>query len=187
MVAGADSIDDLGVIRHETLPRLFAGIRAPSTLGTFLRGRSRACRFRKPVWLITVRAGTEEVWHGPRRVDAASSATRQCARDRAVRLRTRRPGWGGVSPAPSSHGRRPQGSQLPLASAVRARCSGDRQRTAGSHGDTDRHSQTNTPTRYRTSEANPTVWRVKDRTLEGVSRRITVRRCARFRSSSRGI
>ena len=38
MVAGADSIDDLEVIRHGALPRLFGGIRAPSTLGTFLRG-----------------------------------------------------------------------------------------------------------------------------------------------------
>jgi hypothetical protein len=38
MVAGADSIDDLEVIRHGALPELFGGIRAPSTLGTFLRG-----------------------------------------------------------------------------------------------------------------------------------------------------
>jgi hypothetical protein len=38
MVAGADSIDDLGVIRHGALPEIFGGIRAPSTLGTFLRG-----------------------------------------------------------------------------------------------------------------------------------------------------
>jgi hypothetical protein len=38
MVAGADSIDDLGVIRHGALPGIFGGIRAPSTLGTFLRG-----------------------------------------------------------------------------------------------------------------------------------------------------
>jgi len=37
MVAGADSIDDLDVVRHGALPRLFTGIRAPSTLGTFLR------------------------------------------------------------------------------------------------------------------------------------------------------
>jgi hypothetical protein len=37
MAAGADSIDDLDVIRHGALPELFAGIRAPSTLGTFLR------------------------------------------------------------------------------------------------------------------------------------------------------
>lgn len=37
MVCGADSIDDLDVIRHGALPRLFGGIRAPSTLGTFLR------------------------------------------------------------------------------------------------------------------------------------------------------
>ena len=38
MVAGAESIDDLAVIRHGALPGLFGGIRAPSTWGTFLRG-----------------------------------------------------------------------------------------------------------------------------------------------------
>lgn len=38
MVAGADSIDDMDVLRHGGMGRLFAGVRAPSTLGTFLRG-----------------------------------------------------------------------------------------------------------------------------------------------------
>ena len=37
MVAGADSIDDLDLLRHGGMGRLFGGIRAPSTLGTFLR------------------------------------------------------------------------------------------------------------------------------------------------------
>ena len=37
MIAGADSIDDMGLLRHGAMRRLFAGIRAPSTLGTFLR------------------------------------------------------------------------------------------------------------------------------------------------------
>ena len=37
MAAGADSIDDLNVLRHGAMPAVFAGIRAPSTLGTFLR------------------------------------------------------------------------------------------------------------------------------------------------------
>ncbi|MDT3727798.1 IS1380 family transposase [Streptomyces sp. DSM 41972] len=37
MVAGADSIDDLDVLRHGGLPRLFGGVRAPSTPGSFLR------------------------------------------------------------------------------------------------------------------------------------------------------
>ena len=37
MVAGADSIDDLDVLRHGALPGLFGGLRAPSTLGSFLR------------------------------------------------------------------------------------------------------------------------------------------------------
>ena len=37
MVAGADSIDDMDLLRHRGMRRLFTGIRAPSTLGTFLR------------------------------------------------------------------------------------------------------------------------------------------------------
>src|SRR5215469_16894528 len=37
MAAGADSIDDMDVLRHGALPGLFGGVRAPSTLGSFLR------------------------------------------------------------------------------------------------------------------------------------------------------
>jgi hypothetical protein len=37
MLAGADSIDDLDLLRHGGMARLFAGVRAPSTLGTYLR------------------------------------------------------------------------------------------------------------------------------------------------------
>jgi hypothetical protein len=37
MVAGADSIADMDLLRHGGMPRLFVGARAPSTLGTFLR------------------------------------------------------------------------------------------------------------------------------------------------------
>ncbi|MEU6018705.1 IS1380 family transposase, partial [Streptomyces sp. NPDC047515] len=37
MAAGADSIDNLDMLRHGAMPAVFAGIRAPSTLGTFLR------------------------------------------------------------------------------------------------------------------------------------------------------
>ncbi|MCY0944755.1 IS1380 family transposase [Streptomyces antarcticus] len=37
MAAGADSIDDLDVLRHGAMPAVFAGVPAPSTLGTFLR------------------------------------------------------------------------------------------------------------------------------------------------------
>jgi hypothetical protein len=37
MIAGADSITDLGLLRHGGMGRLFTGIRAPSTMGTFLR------------------------------------------------------------------------------------------------------------------------------------------------------
>lgn len=37
MLAGADSIDDLDVLRHGGMSRVFTGVRTPSTLGTFLR------------------------------------------------------------------------------------------------------------------------------------------------------
>ena len=37
MAAGADSIDDMGLLRHGAMPDLFGGIRAPSTLGSHLR------------------------------------------------------------------------------------------------------------------------------------------------------
>ncbi|GAF49191.1 transposase [Rhodococcus wratislaviensis] len=39
-LAGADSIDDLDLIRHGGMDKLFGGMRAPSTLGTFLRSFS---------------------------------------------------------------------------------------------------------------------------------------------------
>jgi hypothetical protein len=37
MAAGADSIEDLDVLRHGGMARLFDGVYAPSTLGSFLR------------------------------------------------------------------------------------------------------------------------------------------------------
>ena len=37
MAAGADSIEDLDMLRHGAMAELFGGIRAPSTLGSFLR------------------------------------------------------------------------------------------------------------------------------------------------------
>jgi len=37
MIAGADSIDDMDILRHGAMGKIFTGVRAPSTLGTFLR------------------------------------------------------------------------------------------------------------------------------------------------------
>ena len=37
MAAGADSIDDMDLLRHGAMPALFGGVRAPSTLGSHLR------------------------------------------------------------------------------------------------------------------------------------------------------
>ncbi len=41
MVAGVDSIEDMDLLRHSRMDRLFTGLRAPTTLGTHLR----ACTF----------------------------------------------------------------------------------------------------------------------------------------------
>jgi hypothetical protein len=40
MAAGADSIDDMGALRHGAMRAVFGGIRAPSTLGSHLRAYS---------------------------------------------------------------------------------------------------------------------------------------------------
>jgi hypothetical protein len=40
MVAGADCIDGMDLLRHGGMGRLFGGVRAPSTLSTFLRAFS---------------------------------------------------------------------------------------------------------------------------------------------------
>jgi hypothetical protein len=37
MAAGAGSIDDMDVLRHGAMGEVFGGLRAPSTLGSFLR------------------------------------------------------------------------------------------------------------------------------------------------------
>ena len=37
MIAGADSIDDMALLRHGAMGGLFTDVRAPSTLGTFLQ------------------------------------------------------------------------------------------------------------------------------------------------------
>ena len=37
MVAGADSVDDMALLRHGGMGRIFARAYAPSTLGSFLR------------------------------------------------------------------------------------------------------------------------------------------------------
>src|SRR4051794_30655817 len=47
MVAGADSIDDMALLRHGGMGRVFAGAYAPSTLGSVLR-RFQFCHVPQP-------------------------------------------------------------------------------------------------------------------------------------------
>jgi len=48
MAAGADSIDDMGLLRHGAMGVLFGGVRAPSTLGSGLRAQEAGCATRLP-------------------------------------------------------------------------------------------------------------------------------------------
>jgi hypothetical protein len=41
MAGGADSIEDVDALRHGGMGKLFTGVRAPSTLGSFLRAPTR--------------------------------------------------------------------------------------------------------------------------------------------------
>ncbi len=56
MAAGADSIDDLDVLRHGGMPELFGEVYAPSTLGSFLRaftwGHTRQLASAARDWLV---------------------------------------------------------------------------------------------------------------------------------------
>nr|RZI34528.1 hypothetical protein BJQ95_03084 [Cryobacterium sp. SO1] len=46
MLAGADSIDDMALLRHGGLKKLFVGAYAPSTLGSFLRAFTCIVQYR---------------------------------------------------------------------------------------------------------------------------------------------
>jgi hypothetical protein len=62
MIGGADSIDDLDLLRHGAMPALFGGVRAPSTLGSFLRsftwGNVRQLDAVARQFLVALAAGT---------------------------------------------------------------------------------------------------------------------------------
>ena len=67
MVAGADSIDDMALLRHGGMRKLFAGTYAPSTLGSFLRaftfGHVRQLDATAWRWLVRL-AGTAPIVDG---------------------------------------------------------------------------------------------------------------------------
>ena len=62
MVAGADSIDDMALLRHGVMKKLFVGTHAPSTLGSFLRaftfGHVRQLDAAAWRWLVNVAVTT---------------------------------------------------------------------------------------------------------------------------------
>ncbi len=105
MVAGADSIDDLDLLRHGGMEALFEGVYAPSTLGSFLRfftwghslqleAASRTCW---PLWLGGCRCC-------PVRVSRFSWMWTRCC--------------GGCTDTPS----RAQGSAMPRSAATGSGC-----------------------------------------------------------------
>ena len=64
MLAGADSIDDLDLLRHGGMSRIFDGIRAPSTLGTYLRAFTHGHVQQLDAVSSRVLAGLTERVHG---------------------------------------------------------------------------------------------------------------------------
>jgi len=62
MAAGADSIEDLDVLRHGGMPELFGGVYAPSTLGSFLCaftwGHTRQLAAAARDWLVRLARDT---------------------------------------------------------------------------------------------------------------------------------
>ena len=87
MVAGADSIDDMDLLRHGGMGRLFTGVRAPSTLGTFLRaftfGHVRQLDAVAARLLADLAAATP-LLPGADRVGLSSTSTTRCARPTAT-------------------------------------------------------------------------------------------------------
>jgi hypothetical protein len=82
MIAGADSISDMDLLRHGGMGRVFDGVRAPSTLGTFLRGSPSVTFANSTPWP----PGCWPVWPprprccpGPIR-SCSSTSTTPCAR-----------------------------------------------------------------------------------------------------------
>jgi hypothetical protein len=72
MVAGADSIEDMGLLRHGGMGRLFTGVYAPSTLGSFLR--SFAFGHVRQLDAVATRLVTELTGQTPLLPDAARIA-----------------------------------------------------------------------------------------------------------------
>ena len=79
MLAGAGCIDDMGILRHGGMDRLFKGTYAPSTLGSFLRqftfGHVRQLDAAAGRWLVNLAAAAPiTVPTGPATVPAAAPA-----------------------------------------------------------------------------------------------------------------
>jgi len=63
MAAGADSIDDMDVLRHGAMDVLFGGVRAPSALGSHLR----SCTWGNVSQLEKAGRSSSRNWPGGRR------------------------------------------------------------------------------------------------------------------------
>ena len=86
MAAGADCIDDMDLLRHGGMDRLFGGIRAPSTLGTFLRAFTFGHVRQLDAVAATVLAGLAE--RSPLLGSAAAVAFVRRRRNRCAPLHT---------------------------------------------------------------------------------------------------
>src|SRR5713101_7311432 len=89
MAAGADSIDDMNLLRHGAMSTLFGGVRAPSTLGSHLRsytwGNVSQLEKAGREFLITLARRARAPWH---------SLTSTRCRNAYMAIKSRAPGSG---------------------------------------------------------------------------------------------
>jgi hypothetical protein len=107
MAAGADSIDDIDLLRHGAMSTLFGGIRAPSKLGSHLRcytwgnvaqpekaGREFLAELARQAPLLPARARWRSSTSTP--CKNASTATRRRARSSGIRRSKGNRCWSGA-------------------------------------------------------------------------------------------
>ncbi len=95
MAAGADSIDDMGALRHGAMGALFGGVRAPSTLGSHLRAYDfgNVAQLEKVSRRLLIRLARRRRCCAARSTWRSSTSTRRRSASTATASRARGSGW----------------------------------------------------------------------------------------------
>jgi hypothetical protein len=101
MIGGADSIDDMDLLRHGAMDVLFGGIRAPSTLGSHLRSYA---------------------WGNVRQLEAVNRQLLAELAPRCCRARTSWPSWTSTRCKNGVYGHKKQGARFGHTRSRVSRC-----------------------------------------------------------------